>query len=556
MMQLAGMAAVVPVLAASASTMGAASAVGRASVQAGHMAATAAVSMGAAVASMDAASAVTSAAEMTATTAAAGTGVAAAAVLAAGSVGMAATGAATAMALAAASGTYDLGSAAACAVAAAVLGEELEDRRQQEDGEHMLEAQALHDRPANSCAASAAPAVRSSLSQPLWQPEAAQLGGAGRRRRRLEASCCCCAPFLRAGAQQAREGRCPQEETATEPAPARPASDEPREAETERSRGRLQRHVEQAPWHPTVLLYDASLDPPPLSSAARTKPRRAYHLPMNARRPSRIDNDHFAGSFLFMHRLPDEGPSGPTTEAPYQGHFTHRTRRWEARVQGRFRRKPTGRLYTGCVLEDFDYSIEQSWAATTLAAAVVPLLEAVVGERFYFSWGTRGEAAEEEDAEPATIVTNLAGTDQVIVTPATEPVPGIDSDISDLGLRRNAMSGAEYRQAVQQVVEEIDTQSTYTFCVWGCSRYIDVMSSSFIAPALGSVSYAGFLDEWPAHFILYSLEDDEDDPRHLERKKTYFVDVMVWSSDMHLPKLPLRYSFEDEKRQEEVPTVS
>lgn len=318
----------------------------------------------------------------------------------------------------------------------------------------------------------------------------------------------------------------------------------------EESSAALHRHVQEAEWSPTVLLYDASPDPPAETGDARQRLRRARHMPLNSGRASRVENANFAGWFLFMHRQPEDDVVGRRRSGRYQWHFEGKTRRWEARVQGRFRRRPKGTLYTGCVLEDFDYGTPQSWAASMLAAAVVPLMEAVVGERFYFAWGTRGEAAEQADAELGTIVTCLAGVDQVVVTPAGQKPTEIHCDLTGLGLCRNAMSSAAYHAAVQKVADTINTEDTYTFCVWGCSRYIDVLRSSFAGIlGLGSFSYAGFIDEWPAHFVLYSLEDEEDDTRHLERRKRYFIDVMVWSSNMSLPKLPWRYRFLDQKVQ-------
>jgi len=316
------------------------------------------------------------------------------------------------------------------------------------------------------------------------------------------------------------------------------------------SRSVYERHVAESVWRPTLCLYDASPDPPAETGEERRKMRRAYHMPLNALKESRIDNANFEGSFLFIHRDAEEGDvEGDNLTSPYQWHFAGKSRRWEARVQGRFRQKPTGTLYTGCVLEDFDYSVHNSWAASMLAAAVVPLMEAVVGERFYFSWGTRGEAAETPDGELGSIVTCLAGVDQVIVCPAGETPAPLHTDISGLGLCRNAMSSRDYHTAVQTVADNINTEDTYTFCVWGCSKYIDVLRSSFIGiMGMGSFSYASFLDEWPAHFILYSLDEDESDPRHLERRKKYFVDVMVWGSGQDMPSMPWRYRFLDQRK--------
>jgi len=276
--------------------------------------------------------------------------------------------------------------------------------------------------------------------------------------------------------------------------------------------------------------------------------RRAYQVPINGRLPVVIDNDHFAGHFLMLHRTPVPEDDGAIPQgSPYQHFFKGRSRRWEVRVQGRFKKKPH-ELYTGCILEDFDYTMEHSWSVSALAVAVVPLMEAVMGQRFYFSWGTRGEHVDAETAELATMVTSLSGLDQIIVSTPDQVAPGIQEDIAGLGFCRNAMPSNAFRSAAQDIGKSISLENTYTFCVWGCSPYIDCLKSSFNGLfGLGSVSYEGFLDEWPAHFVLYGLEEDANDPRHLERRKTYYIDMMVWGSEMQVTQLPRRYAFKDER---------
>eukprot|EP00401_Gymnodinium_catenatum_P014294 CAMPEP_0117507422 /NCGR_PEP_ID=MMETSP0784-20121206/26414_1 /TAXON_ID=39447 /ORGANISM="" /LENGTH=508 /DNA_ID=CAMNT_0005302923 /DNA_START=104 /DNA_END=1630 /DNA_ORIENTATION=+ len=320
----------------------------------------------------------------------------------------------------------------------------------------------------------------------------------------------------------------------------------------EQSRAAMERHLSEVADHPTVLMYDASSSNPATccSSSGVPTARDAYLCPLNATRASRIENESFEGSFVFIYCSGEDNQAAKARN-PYQSYFDNKTRRWEARLQGKFRKRPVGALYAGCCLQDFDYSIDYSWAAAMLASAVLPVFEAVTGERFYFSWGARGKAAEEVDSEVGTVVTGATGFDQVIVTPADETPPDIRGEISQFGVRRNAMGTSTYRSIIHRIVEELNTESTYTFCIWGCSRYIDVKKSAFVNLIPGAWSYAGLLDQWPAHFVFYALENDDADPRHLERRKKYFMDFMVWSSDMSTPLLPLRYNFKDARSVEE-----
>ena len=55
-------------------------------------------------------------------------------------------------------------------------------------------------------------------------------------------------------------------------------------------------------------------------------------------------NNNFVGKLVMMHRQANGAPSVPSA---YDDYFAKKTRRWELRLQGRFVRKPTGKLFGG-----------------------------------------------------------------------------------------------------------------------------------------------------------------------------------------------------------------
>ena len=55
-------------------------------------------------------------------------------------------------------------------------------------------------------------------------------------------------------------------------------------------------------------------------------------------------NGNFVGKLVMMHRQASGATSAPST---YDDYFAKKTRRWELRLQGRFVRKPTGKLFGG-----------------------------------------------------------------------------------------------------------------------------------------------------------------------------------------------------------------
>lgn len=122
-----------------------------------------------------------------------------------------------------------------------------------------------------------------------------------------------------------------------------------------------------------------------------------------------------------------------------------------------------------------------------------------------------------------------------MTAPGEEPPP-IASDLEAHGLRRNNMQSAQYTQQVAAICANLDTSTTYTFCFWGPSRFADIASWTLRGMLPRRIPLASCLGDWPAHFVLYELLDASSggggggDGTHVESRKRYFLDLLIWSS--------------------------
>lgn len=274
---------------------------------------------------------------------------------------------------------------------------------------------------------------------------------------------------------------------------------------------------------------------------------RSVRVPVNSPVATRYRNDYFDGQLAFMHRPLQAGE--PFHCQPY---FNGKKRLWELRVQGRFRHVPRGDIWAGLVLRDFDYSIPPTSAASVLAGIAVPLLKAFLRQDLYFTWGDRGDQAgwlSGKEPELAGLTGQLPGLDQIIVTKRGEAPPNLAGfDWADSGpQRRKAASISAWRDEVTEILSKINTDDTYTFCLWGPSQYYN----AFLGRICGlipfkDISINDFMQGFPLHFVMYELvlpeTEDAQDQRHLESRKKYFLDIMVWNTGLHCPTLPARYS--------------
>ena len=260
--------------------------------------------------------------------------------------------------------------------------------------------------------------------------------------------------------------------------------------------------------------------------------RVAYRIPRNSTTPHTIDNENFVGQVIALHR--PTADVGSHHADPYAWHFEGKARIWEFRLQGRLKTIPKGRCFVGITFEEFDYSVLPNAPARLMASAGLPLLRRAVGQEIAFSWGSRENAAQADDPEKMRIVCEWTGWDQVIVTPAGQAPPALSSDITSLGLRRNMdISSEKYRELVAEIMGSLDTESTYTFCFWGASRFADLINWNLksLLPLGKTVSLSTVLGNYVPHLVLYGLDDrDSESDRHVASRKTRYFEMMMWST--------------------------
>lgn len=295
------------------------------------------------------------------------------------------------------------------------------------------------------------------------------------------------------------------------------------------------RHLAEFGEEPNLCVYSVcdfpgvGADGKASLSNGHTRKPRACQIPPNTKDGVPVKTDNFEGNTMLMIK---RSPAHASSEDRYYSHFHKRRRLWEFRIQGKFKRVPEGEMFIGIVLRDFKYD----QAVESSSVLVKKMAMMLVQYESYMHWGDRNEASRLPDAELSHMVTNLTGWDQIIVSPAGEEPPKIGGDLTGLGLLRKDEGLKEYSKACSQLLKDVDLESTYTFGFWGVSQLLDVLHWRFLFNQMGigaTIPMARFFEEWPIHCCMYELDSTnltKDDKRHLESRKRYYVDMIVWSS--------------------------
>lgn len=196
-------------------------------------------------------------------------------------------------------------------------------------------------------------------------------------------------------------------------------------------------------------------------------------------------------------------------------------------MQVRFKRKPTGQIFFG--LEMQPGPPIKSATAKSIKKGLLRLMQKRVGDGFY-------ETAGDGEAEPPCFVMPMWALDQFdIAEPGQEP--DIRGDLHHWGLRRRDGPDA-YKEAVNTMVDNFDTNKVYTFCFWSVSKFLDIIHWRFKGTIPGFRMSANKLcGRPPIYVVAYQLHTDEAAwrQRHDPALKNYFFKVATWT-ELHPPE--------------------
>lgn len=240
------------------------------------------------------------------------------------------------------------------------------------------------------------------------------------------------------------------------------------------------------------------------------------------------ENDFAFLNIIALHRPTYDASVEKSGHYPYASYFRGRKRLWEVRVQVRFKKLPTGRIFIGLETRNFPSTAARGKAMQRL---LLRAIQAAVGSDFYQSDGDNpGTTAGE--AEPPCFGLPLWAADQLIVTEAGATPPDLTQDLSGMGIKRT--DGLKpYRSAMEAAFADLSLDRVYTFSFWGVSQFLDVGGWQVRMPMGIRSNINSMLREGPIFVVFYELADraaGDSDMRHLVSQKRYIFNVALWST--------------------------
>lgn len=246
----------------------------------------------------------------------------------------------------------------------------------------------------------------------------------------------------------------------------------------------------------------------------------------NSAQISEFHNENCSGKFLALHRATYDKELNKSCKYRYGKYFKGKKRLWEARVQFKFVNPPDpADLFFGIELEAY---VPMNAATKGLMGTLVRTLKSAVGNQVYHSPGDDPDKVSGELEKPVFVMP-LFAFDQYMVHPEGEDPPELtDENIPFMGSKR-VNRVREFKRELEELKFKVG--STYTFCFWGISQWLDKLNWKVKMPLLSPVDFNRFCGRPPVHVVIYTLKDDDSrDPRHLQRRKDYFFNLAFWTS--------------------------
>jgi hypothetical protein len=239
------------------------------------------------------------------------------------------------------------------------------------------------------------------------------------------------------------------------------------------------------------------------------------------------------GTVIVFHAPTGEGNRIGLEGFDFREYFQGKSRLWEVRVHMKFKRPLADdeELFFGIELDQYVPVGSMVGAAQHVIVGCLQQIAPGV----YHTTGDDPSRTRGECERPACMLP-LWAFDQFIVTPEGEEPPSLaHPHFSELGSKRYKRV-AEYAKEIKEMVSSIQPGPTYTFGIWGASRFMDALNWKVVSvPVVGSEDFNKFAGRPPVSVTLYSIKQSDGENKHYQSRKTYFFKTALWSSKRRPP---------------------
>jgi len=242
---------------------------------------------------------------------------------------------------------------------------------------------------------------------------------------------------------------------------------------------------------------------------------RGTPLEINALDGCPFSNDYFEGKVLFLH-LADSDPT--LKRASYDNHFDGKKRRFEIRIQGRFKVDPGEVFISG----QLPRTLGLSWTMNVTVRWLLGVASAITAARgIWFAYNLEETTTEEGDVAKPYYAIPIFAANVIVRTPAGELPPEIASPFEETPIEKRT-----------KIVQEFNTADTFTFVLW--DMYFDFCQWQLCNLPFGwSGSLASFIGEQPIHLTAYGIGPPHGARAwhglHFESKKNYLMELVLTS---------------------------
>jgi hypothetical protein len=229
-----------------------------------------------------------------------------------------------------------------------------------------------------------------------------------------------------------------------------------------------------------------------------------------------LDNHLLSGTMLAMIRTPDvddpEAPVGNSCNTQVSNYFRDKQRRFEYQYQVKLKRKPEGRIFFACEVDD---PVRLGMVQRAFVGAAMAFMKKM-NSSFHFC--LNGGYEEDGRYEKAHVGFPVEmGFDKLVATKPGDPIPQLGEAIEeDPELVKKRKKGL--------VTIDWNTEDTYTFAVW--SAYVDFLEWRVLnLPGIRPFDCSSITGPQPINLVLYSVPAGQENGKHYRADMEIICDM-------------------------------